>query len=355
MNFLTILMTGSLERLLHHMLRGLLVIAMVHELGWDNRRAIEWHGHFTFAVPLLLVAGGLWLAWQGAPRKQLQLGSLLSAGGALLGGAGVVAGQEPLMGSGLVAMLVGSGLVRPATELLLAEHACTQTRLMAWLLLFWHGAVGLAAFAAVLIGGTLMERHGLGVTVGAMTILALLQTWLAWRAPSVPIHARVPARDVASVSPWVWMLGAAALALATAGLDVSLSQQFTGLDRMASASSGLSASIGWAGLQAVLPVLAAAVLAAWLWRHPEGKRLPRGSFMAAITLLSVGFVVQVADLHHAPLVAVAGLGIVAETWLGAWLRAGLLASPGPRSRAAALGMAMAAPAFLNGVWSVLAR
>ena len=44
-----------------------------------------------------------------------------------------------------------------------------------------------------------------------------------------------------------------------------------------------------------------------------------------------------------------------ETWLGAWLRAGLLASPGPRSRAAALGMAMAAPAFLNGVWSVLAR
>ena len=51
----------------------------------------------------------------------------------------------------------------------------------------------------------------------------------------------------------------------------------------------------------------------------------------------------------------AGLGIVAETWLGAWLRAGLLASPGPRSRAAALGMAMAAPAFLNGVWSVLAR
>src|SRR5687767_10710578 len=172
----TLFFTELWERFSYYGMRALLILFMTAPLAagglaWDARRAATIYGLYTFSVYFTSIPGG-WIADRLlGQRKAVLVGGILIA----LGHYSMALNVLPLFYSGLVLIVLGTGLLKPNISSIVGQlYEQGDPRRDAGFSIFYMG-INLGAFIAPLVCGYLGQRigwhwgfgaAGIGMTLG---------------------------------------------------------------------------------------------------------------------------------------------------------------------------------------------
>jgi POT family proton-dependent oligopeptide transporter len=172
------------ERFSFYGMRALLVLYMVHALGWTDARADHLYGLYTGAVYLTPLFGG-WLADRLiGTRRSLVIGGLIIAAGHF-----VLAIPDPRsFYPGLVLVVIGTGFFKPNVSTMVGQlYRPGDARRDAGFTIFYMG-INVGGFIAPLLCGLLAQRvgwhwgfgaAGVGMLCGLGAYLLLRDRYLA--------------------------------------------------------------------------------------------------------------------------------------------------------------------------------
>jgi proton-dependent oligopeptide transporter, POT family len=172
------------ERFSYYGMRALLVLYMVHALGWPDDRADHLYGMYTGAVYLTPLFGG-WLADRFiGTRRSLVIGGLIIAAGHF-----VLALPTPnTFYLGLILVVIGTGFFKPNVSTMVGQlYRPGDPRRDAGFTIFYMG-INLGGFFAPLVCGYLGQRIGWHYGFGAAGVGMLLglAAYLTLRAKYLP-------------------------------------------------------------------------------------------------------------------------------------------------------------------------
>jgi proton-dependent oligopeptide transporter, POT family len=181
------------ERFSYYGMRALLVLYMVHALGWPDDRADHLYGLYTGAVYLTPLFGG-WLADRFiGTRRSLVIGSLVIAAGHFV--LAIPAANTFYLG--LVLVVIGTGFFKPNVSTMVGQlYRPGDPRRDAGFTIFYMG-INLGGFFAPLICGYLGQKVGWHYGFGAAGVGMLLglAAYLALRAKYLPGVGMLTARE----------------------------------------------------------------------------------------------------------------------------------------------------------------
>jgi POT family proton-dependent oligopeptide transporter len=150
----TLFFTEMWERFSYYGMRALLVLYLVHALGYERSDALELYATYTGLVYITPILGG-YLAdrWLG-PRKAILVGGITMALGHF------AMASEPLLYLALGLLVAGNGFFKPnITTLLGTYYRERDPRRDPGFTIFYMG-INLGAFFSPLVAGTLGEKIG---------------------------------------------------------------------------------------------------------------------------------------------------------------------------------------------------
>jgi proton-dependent oligopeptide transporter, POT family len=172
------------ERFSYYGMRALLVLYMVHALGWPDDRADHLYGMYTGAVYLTPLFGG-WLADRFiGTRRSLVIGSLIIASGHFV----LALPTTQTFYLGLILVVIGTGFFKPNVSTMVGQlYRQGDPRRDAGFTIFYMG-INLGGFIAPLICGYLGQRVGWHYGFGAAGVGMLLglAAYLTFRAKYLP-------------------------------------------------------------------------------------------------------------------------------------------------------------------------
>jgi POT family proton-dependent oligopeptide transporter len=175
-----IFLTEMWERFSYYGMRALLVLYLVHALGYQGIDANALYGVYTGLVYLTPMIGG-WIAdrWLGH-----RLAAVIGAVVMMLGHFAMAVPSLLYLALGL--LIIGNGFFKPNTSTMVGElyDNADDPRLDSGYTIFYMG-INLGAFLSPLVCGTLGEKvgwhygfatAGVGMAIGLCTLLALQRT-----------------------------------------------------------------------------------------------------------------------------------------------------------------------------------
>jgi dipeptide/tripeptide permease len=294
-----------LERLTYYGSRSVLVLFMTGSatsggLGLEPSVAFEAYGHFTLALALVPVLGGVAGLVLG-PRVALPVGMALEVLGlGLLAAAGTETGLSLALG----VLVLGQALFRPNLFAVLGQELPDPAdTLRSAGMVLTYGATNAGAFLAPMVFGMLATGTGFGVAFAALTAIGAFTlllvgglSVLGFRAPSAPASSaptRVP--GVLAVAALA-TLPSLTLMLGTEALYVSQTH----------AAGGGGAGLAAVSLNPLAVMVASGLLFGVLvMLHVTGRRLPALWLLgggAAVALLSVVPLLQGAVDQGGPII-----------------------------------------------------
>jgi POT family proton-dependent oligopeptide transporter len=181
------------ERFSYYGMRALLVLYMVHALGWSDDRADHLYGLYTGSVYLTPLFGG-WLADRFiGTRRSLVIGGLIIA----LGHFVLALPTANTFYLGLILVVIGTGFFKPNVSTMVGQlYRQGDPRRDAGFTIFYMG-INLGGFIAPLICGYLGQRVGWHYGFGAAGVGMLLglTAYLTFRAKYLPGIGATTARE----------------------------------------------------------------------------------------------------------------------------------------------------------------
>jgi POT family proton-dependent oligopeptide transporter len=172
------------ERFSYYGMRALLVLYMVHALGWPDDRADHLYGLYTGAVYLTPLFGG-WLADRFlGTRRSLVIGSVIIASGHFV----LALPTTNTFYLGLILVVIGTGFFKPNVSTMVGQlYRQGDPRRDAGFTIFYMG-INLGGFIAPLLCGYLGQRVGWHYGFGAAGVGMLLglAAYLTFRARYLP-------------------------------------------------------------------------------------------------------------------------------------------------------------------------
>jgi POT family proton-dependent oligopeptide transporter len=186
------------ERFSFYGMRALLVLYMVHVLGWPDDRADHLYGLYMGAVYLTPLLGG-WLADRFiGTRRSLVIGGLIIAAGHFVLAVPNLSTFYP----GLILVVIGTGFFKPNVSTMVGQlYRAGDPRRDAGFTIFYMG-INLGGFIAPLICGYLGQRVGWHYGFGAAGVGMLLglAAYLIFRARYLPGIGVTTARQQATAT-----------------------------------------------------------------------------------------------------------------------------------------------------------
>ena len=150
----TLFFTEMWERFSYYGMRALLVLYLVHALGYRREDALELYATYTALVYITPIAGGYVADRYLGPRKAILIGGITMAMGHF------AMAFAPLLHLALGLLVVGNGFFKPnITTLLGTYYREHDPRRDPGFTIFYMG-INLGAFFSPLVAGTLGEKIG---------------------------------------------------------------------------------------------------------------------------------------------------------------------------------------------------
>ena len=301
------------ERFSYYGMRSLLVLYMVHALGWPDARADHLYGLYTGAVYLTPLFGGYLADRFLGTRRSLVIGALIIATGHFVL---AFSGMPPFY-LGLTLVVIGTGFFKPNVSTMVGQlYRPGDRRRDGGFTIFYMG-INIGGFIAPFICGYLGQRvgwhygfaaAGVGMLLGLCAYLTLRNKYLP--GIGLPPVARPPAATSASQTENVGRLtpderkriAALAIVFVMASIFwVSYEQAGSSLNLFADRYTNLRVN-GWeipsSWFQSAQPmfVLLLAPAFAWLWRYlgARGKEPSTALKMAtSLALIAGGYAFMV--------------------------------------------------------------
>jgi proton-dependent oligopeptide transporter, POT family len=324
------------ERFSYYGMRALLVLYMVHALGWPDDRADHLYGMYTGAVYLTPLFGG-WLADRFiGTRRSLVIGGLIIAAGHFV----LALPTSNTFYLGLILVVIGTGFFKPNVSTMVGQlYRPGDPRRDAGFTIFYMG-INLGGFFAPLLCGYLGQRVGWHYGFGAAGVGMLLglAAYLTLRAKYLPgigvltarqqsVAAGRPASEPLSTAEMQRVVALAIVFVFVAVFWASYEQAGSSLnlfaDRYTNTHLG-SWSIPSSWFQSAQPmfVLIFAPLFAILWRWMSARKIePSTAMKIALGLLLIGggygFMVVGGHLADACVAShpAGGCAVVSPFWL----------------------------------------
>jgi POT family proton-dependent oligopeptide transporter len=324
------------ERFSYYGMRALLVLYMVHALGWSDDRADHLYGLYTGSVYLTPLFGG-WLADRFiGTRRSLVIGGLIIAAGHFV----LALPTQNTFYLGLILVVIGTGFFKPNVSTMVGQlYRPGDPRRDAGFTIFYMG-INLGGFIAPLICGYLGQRVGWHYGFGAAGVGMLLglAAYLTLRAKYLPgigvltarqqsIAAGRPATEPMTASEWKRVLALAIVFVFVAVFWTGFEQGGSSLNLFADRYTDLHLGrwmipSSWYQSTQPLFVLLLAPLFAILWRWLSARNAePSTAFKIALGLAIIGagysFMVYGGHLADACVAAhrPGGCAVVSPFWL----------------------------------------
>jgi POT family proton-dependent oligopeptide transporter len=322
------------ERFSYYGMRALLVLYMVHALGWTDARADHLYGLYTGTVYLTPLLGG-WLADRLiGTRRSLVIGGLIIATGHF-----VLAIPDPRsFYPGLVLVVIGTGFFKPNVSTMVGQlYRPGDGRRDAGFTIFYMG-INVGGFIAPLICGYLAQRVGWHWGFGAAGVGMLfgLGAYLLLRDRYLPGIGLVPerrgvtterAKAPASADERQRVLALAIVFFLSTFFWLSYEQAGSSLtlfaDRFTAAHlGGFTMPSSWYQSAQPLFVLLLAPLFAILWRVLARRGLEPSTALKialGLAILGAGYAFMIVGGHGADACVAArtagGCAVVSPFWL----------------------------------------
>jgi len=309
----TLFFTEMWERFSYYGMRAFLILYMTTPaaaggLGFDVQHAGSIYGTYTGSVWLATIGGGIVADRMLGAYRSVLVGGIIIA----LGHFTLAFEALPFFYSGLILIVIGTGLLKPnATTLLGTLYDAQDARRDAGFSIFYMG-INLGAFIGPIIAGFLAERinwhagfacAGVGMTIGLIQYvvsrdrLRHAEGRLAARAATIPQTAGATSASggpIAGFTRVEWMRMAAVLvffvfaAIFWAAYEQAASTLALFTDKFADRSLlGWTIPTSWfVSIQAMFVIMLSPVFA-WLWVR-LGRREPSTPAKFAIGLLFAG-------------------------------------------------------------------
>ncbi len=208
----TLFFTEMWERFSYYGMRALLILFMVADpatggLGMDAKRAAAIYGLYTFSVYFTSIPGG-WIADRLlGQRRAVLVGGVLIA----LGHFSMAVNMLPLFYSGLVLIVLGTGLLKPNIATIVGQlYSRDDPRRDGGFSIFYMG-INIGAMVAPLICGYLGQKIGWhwGFGAAGVGMTAGLVQYVLGRSR---LRGAGELRAVPQNAPTLWAIVAAALA-----------------------------------------------------------------------------------------------------------------------------------------------